>query len=319
MILTVDIGNTTVCVCGVERRESAELAARFCTRLSTVHGKSGTEYAAELRQALEDAQVAPEEIAGAVVSSVVPCLNEPIHACICEVLGQEPVWITCRSRTGLTLDVEHPEKLGIDRIVDAAWVAANCPLPAITVDLGTCTTFNVIDEGGVFRGGAICVGMATGLKVLAAKAAQLPELRLDRVESVIGRNTEACMASGAAIGAAAMIWAHRRPWCLPAAWPALRSLSAPIRISMNPICWPRVCCCCTSGTPPSRSVRRSRPAGKTDEKQKSMRPIPEGSDACFSADRFFCRAVRRRGSPRCPRRPRRCCTPGTPAPGSRPC
>ena len=203
MILTVDIGNTTVCVCGVERRE--ELTTRFCTRLSTVTGKSAGAYAAELREALEQAGVFLEEIEGAVVSSVVPALNEPIHGCIREVLGREPVWITCRSRTGLTLDVEHPEKLGIDRIVDAAWVAANCPLPAVTVDLGTCTTFNVIDEGGVFRGGAITVGMATGLKALAARAAQLPELRLDTVGSVIGRNTVACMESGAAIGTAAMI------------------------------------------------------------------------------------------------------------------
>ena len=50
MILTVDIGNTTVCVCGVERRE--ELTTRFCTRLSTVTGKSAGAYAAELREAL---------------------------------------------------------------------------------------------------------------------------------------------------------------------------------------------------------------------------------------------------------------------------
>lgn len=76
---------------------------------------------------------------------------------------------------------------------------------AVTVDLGTATTFNVIDEGGVFRGGAIAVGMATGLKALAAKTAQLPELRLDTVDSAIGKNTEACMESGAVIGAAAMI------------------------------------------------------------------------------------------------------------------
>ena len=204
MILTVDIGNTTVCVCGVERR-TEELTARFCTRLSTVHGKSAGEYAAELREALDQAGVAQSEIEGAVVSSVVPALNAPVHGCIREVLGREPVWITCRSRTGLTLDVEHPEKLGIDRIVDAAWVAANCPLPAVTVDLGTATTFNVIDEGGVFRGGAIAVGMATGLKVLASRTAQLPEVRLDTVEDVIGRNTVDCMASGAAIGTAAMI------------------------------------------------------------------------------------------------------------------
>ena len=204
MILTVDIGNTTVCVCALERR-TEELSARLCTRLTTVHGKSAGAYAEELRAALDQAGVRPEEIAGAVVSSVVPALNDPIHGCIVEVLGREPVWITCRSRTGLTLDVEHPEKLGIDRIVDAAWVAAHCPLPAVTVDLGTCTTFNVIDEGGVFRGGAIVAGMATGLKALAARTAQLPELRLETVENVIGRNTEACMASGAAIGTAAMI------------------------------------------------------------------------------------------------------------------
>ena len=57
MILTVDIGNTTVCVCGVERR-TEELTARFCTRLSTVHGKSAGEYAAELREALDQAGVA---------------------------------------------------------------------------------------------------------------------------------------------------------------------------------------------------------------------------------------------------------------------
>ena len=204
MILTIDIGNTTVCVCGVER-QTEELSARFCTRLTTVRGKGAEEYAAELREALDQAGVVPAEIEGAVVSSVVPCLNDPIRTCIRTVLGREPVWITCRSRTGLTLDVQYPERLGIDRIVDAAWVAANCPLPAVTVDLGTATTFNVIDEGGVFRGGAIAAGVATGLKALTARTAQLPELRLERVGSAIGRNTEECMASGAVLGAAAMI------------------------------------------------------------------------------------------------------------------
>lgn len=65
------------------------------------------------------------------MSSVVPCLNRPIHACIRAVLGREPVWITCQSKTGLKMDVEYPEKVGVDRIVDAAWVAANCPLPLL--------------------------------------------------------------------------------------------------------------------------------------------------------------------------------------------
>ena len=36
MILTVDIGNTTVCVCGVEKREAEGHTAVFCTKLETV-------------------------------------------------------------------------------------------------------------------------------------------------------------------------------------------------------------------------------------------------------------------------------------------
>lgn len=205
MILTVDIGNTTVCVCGVENLGAEGHAAIFCTRLETVPGKDAAAYEAELREALDQAGVGVERIQGAVVSSVVPCLNDPIRACIQAVLGKEPVWITVQSRTGLTMAVDYPEKVGVDRIVDAAWVAANCPLPAVTVDMGTATTFNVIGEGGVFLGGAISVGMATGLKALVAKTAQLPPLRLDAVDTVIGKNTEACMESGAVIGGAAMI------------------------------------------------------------------------------------------------------------------
>lgn len=41
MILTVDIGNTTVCVCGVEKREAEGHTAVFCTKLETVPGKDG--------------------------------------------------------------------------------------------------------------------------------------------------------------------------------------------------------------------------------------------------------------------------------------
>ena len=37
-------------------------------------------------------------------------------------------------------------------LVDAAYAAANFPLPVITVDLGTATTFNVVDKDRVFRG-----------------------------------------------------------------------------------------------------------------------------------------------------------------------
>ena len=92
-----------------------------------------------------------------------------------------------------------------DRLVDAAWAAAHYPLPAVTADLGTATTLNVILPGGVFAGGIICAGIQTCLNALSQRTAQLPQLRVQRPEQLVGRNTRECMMSGAVRGTAAMV------------------------------------------------------------------------------------------------------------------
>lgn len=205
MILTVDIGNTTVSLCGLTKLDGADYGLVFSAKLDTVRTKSEGEYRAELSGLLRRKGVRPGSVAGVALSSVVPCLDAPIGACIRALTGCKPVRITAGSKTGLTIDVKEPEKVGLDRIVDAAWAAARYPLPAVTVDMGTATTFNVIDEGGVFRGGIIAPGLDTGLRALSARAAQLPEISLRTPDHVIGRDTEECMCSGSVVGAAAMI------------------------------------------------------------------------------------------------------------------
>ena len=74
--------------------------------------------------------------------------------------------------------MDEPRAVGKDRLVDAAYAAANFPLPVITVDLGTATTFNVVDKDRVFRGGVICPGLSTGLRALGERCAQLPQVHL---------------------------------------------------------------------------------------------------------------------------------------------
>ena len=89
--------------------------------------------------------------------------------------------------------------------MDAAYAAANFPLPVVTVDLGTATTFNVVDENRVFRGGVICPGLSTGLRALGDRCAQLPQVHLGSPKSAIGTNTEKCMLSGSVMGTAVLI------------------------------------------------------------------------------------------------------------------
>lgn len=200
MILAIDIGNTTIGLYGMEEEQ-----VLFSAKIATDQEKSGAEYEGRIRRILEENGIIPRNLEGVAVSSVVPSLNGLIEDCIRNLTGRGGVWITVKAHTGLSMDVYQPERVGIDRIVDAAWAAAHYPLPVVTVDMGTATTFNVIDEGNIFLGGVIAPGVDTGLRALSSRAAQLPVIDLNAPERVIGKDTAQCMRSGAVIGAAAMI------------------------------------------------------------------------------------------------------------------
>lgn len=193
MILTIDIGNTTIALTGLDGCYNVLSAEKL---------PSGEHF----REPLEHALGGFTGIENAVLSSVVPQLTEPVYRAVERIIGKEPKIINAASYRGiLNIAIPEPEKLGLDRIADSAWAAVKYPLPAITVDLGTATTFNVIGEGGAFLGGIIAAGLQTSLNALSERAAQLPKLALSPPERIIGRNTAECMLSGAVVGAAAMI------------------------------------------------------------------------------------------------------------------
>ena len=244
-LIAVDIGNTTVslgylvrekddCVVVAKDRfptadgEKGEVIARALTRLtesavSRLSSESGGE---DCRAAADEpdpadgeaAALAAPRVRGVVVSSVVPRVTETVKReaeAFCraynagggeEDSGELPVVeITTKSRTGLIFRGIDMSTLGHDRIVDAAWAAANVPLPAVTVDMGTATTFNVIDEGGIFLGGMICAGIRTGLWGLNQRTAALPIPKEREPNGLIGKKTVDCLLSGAYNGSAAMI------------------------------------------------------------------------------------------------------------------
>lgn len=205
MVLTIDIGNTTVSLGGVEKAAQGSYVVRFMARLDTNCSWGVSEYTSGIRQILEGQGLRAGDFEGAVISSVVPHVVKALWESARQLLGKEPMLITVESDTGLTIDLPEPERVGRDRLVDAAWVAAQFPLPAVTADLGTATTFNVIREGGVFCGGVIAAGLDTGLRALTERAAQLPEISLCVPQHIIGRNTTESMLSGAVAGTAAML------------------------------------------------------------------------------------------------------------------
>lgn len=121
--------------------------------------------------------------------------------------GAKPLRLGNREQLPLVIDVEFPDKVGIDRLLNA--IAANARRQpgqiAIVIDSGTATTVDLVDGHGTFRGGAILPGFEMGAKALNEYTALLPLIqhhRLhDRVPPPVGRNTTEALESG-------LYWGH---------------------------------------------------------------------------------------------------------------
>ncbi|MGD9858008.1 MAG: type III pantothenate kinase [Planctomycetaceae bacterium] len=118
-----------------------------------------------------------------------------------------PDVLTDRTLLPIEIDVDEPQRVGIDRLLDA--VAANVlrapGSPAIVIDVGTATTVNAVSKSGAFVGGAILPGPELCARALHEYTAVLPEVPLTDLlrgePAVIGRNTEDAIRSG-------LYWGH---------------------------------------------------------------------------------------------------------------
>ena len=201
MLLAVEVGNTNTTF-GLFTA-SGELTTAY--RLSTERQRMPDEWYAMLAALLASDKHGLAEVDGGIISSVVPSVTTWLVEMTRNRLRIDPVIVTGDLDVGLDLDVDEPRQLGADRIVDCVAAFERYGGPAIIVDLGTATTFDVIDRNGAYKGGAIAAGVATSLQALASNAAQLFNVELHMPEAVIGRNTADQLRAGIVAGHLAML------------------------------------------------------------------------------------------------------------------
>lgn len=107
----------------------------------------------------------------------------------------------------LVVAVEHPDRVGIDRLV-GAYAAKHLEghmagWPIVTVDSGTALTVDLVGGDGAFLGGAILPGLEIGFQSLHDRTDALPHLRpaLENLPPLPGRNTAEAMQAGVLWGA----------------------------------------------------------------------------------------------------------------------
>jgi len=192
-LLVVDLGNTNL-VLGIYRGD--ELVSSW--RLATARERTADEYGILARQLVGDAL--HQSLEGAIVASVVPPLNSAVTFMIRKYFGIEPLFVEPGVKTGIAIHVDNPLEVGADRIVNCAAAHEAYGGPAVIVDFGTATTFDVVTANAEFVGGVIAPGLNISAEALFARAARLPRVDVKRPEHVIGTNTVVNMQSGIYFG-----------------------------------------------------------------------------------------------------------------------
>ena len=195
MLLVLDVGNTKTAV-GVYSEGKWIADWRVTTHLDYL----ADEYYVLLKSLLEDADLSFQRLSGAALASVVPPLTATFEELIVRILGKKPVVVGPGVRTGIQIKIENPKEVGADRIANTAAVQKLYGGPAIVLDLGTATTFDVVSKDGDYLGGAIAPGLGIAADALVRRTAKLPKVELTLPENAMGRNTVAAMQSGLVIG-----------------------------------------------------------------------------------------------------------------------
>lgn len=195
MLLTIDVGNTNM-VFSVFNGEV--LKGSF--RLTTVAGRTSDELGMDIWNQLSRLGIKPEDLADAIISSVVPPVMAALTDALIRYLGKTPIVVDVDVDPGLPYGVVSNEHLGTDRSVACVAAIHKYGAPLILADMGTATTVDAISRDGVYMGGCITAGARISIEALFQKTALLPQVNLALPERVLSGTAVGQIQAGAVLG-----------------------------------------------------------------------------------------------------------------------
>lgn len=105
--------------------------------------------------------------------------------------------ITGESPSPLGSAYSTPHTLGTDRLANAVALWRMFPQRAsMAIDLGTCITYDVVNEGGIYRGGVISPGVRMRSEAMHRHTARLPLVTVNGMPPLLGTDTTGALQSG---------------------------------------------------------------------------------------------------------------------------
>ena len=200
MLLAIDIGNTNV-VLGLYDGKTL----KDSWRAATDPRRTADEYAVMIYDFLARRGYRIEQLNDCVISSVVPALTPVFRELAHRYWEIDPLIAGIQVELGLKVLTDSPGEVGADRIVNSVAAKAIYGAPAIVIDFGTATTWDVISRDGDYMGGAIAPGVGISAEALASRAARLHRIELTFPPTAIGRSTDVAMRAGILFGYVGMV------------------------------------------------------------------------------------------------------------------
>jgi type III pantothenate kinase len=195
VLLAVDVGNTQT-VLGLY--EDGRLAEHW--RLATDRNRTGDELAVLLGGLLD-----PDGVDCICLSSTVPTVVREWERLASRWAEARLLVVGPGTKTGIPIRYDDPREVGADRIVNSVAARQRYGAPAIVVDFGTSTNFDVVSPAGEYVGGVLAPGIEISMEALFARAARLVGVEVAAPATVIGKTTVGGLQSGLVYGFAGQV------------------------------------------------------------------------------------------------------------------
>ena len=207
MLLTIDCGNTNT-VFALYSYDSA-IVQKGCWRIYNNPKRTADSYYPWLIQMLSLSNFKIKDISGVSIASVVPETLFNIKSLVSKYITNDLIVVGEKNiNLDIKINIDSPNEAGADRLVNAYAIKCLNLAPAIVIDFGTATTFDIVGKNGSYEGGIIAPGINLSLEALYLAAARLPRISLKPLSgdnTLIGKNTIQAMESGIFWGYVAMI------------------------------------------------------------------------------------------------------------------
>ena len=195
MLLTIDVGNSNITI-GLFDGDTIKGTFRMTTKIP----RTSDEYGIFFTDLLNARKLERKVIDAVIIASVVPDVMHSLTSGILKYFHVKPILVGPGIKTGIKISTENPREMGADRIVDAVAAYELYGGPVLVIDFGTATTHDLVLADGSLIAGVTSPGIRISANALWNNAAKLPEIEIQKPDSILSKNTVTSMQAGLIYG-----------------------------------------------------------------------------------------------------------------------